>query len=528
MASNHCNRLSRVLFATCFTLLAFSSLLVEPTRGAAGDPYCSLYLPIHKITTRTLDEIVHYANLTPINAVVLHVKTPRGELAWPAKNTLANELGVAARTAHLAHHIERLRRDQVHSIAKLDVFADHRLATQKPALGIEDRSTGGSWVDANGLAWSNPTDRRVWDYNIALAVELAQLGIDEIQFDYVRFPSDGDLGRIHYPNAPSDFSKADTIAAFLARAYSALKPFEVTVSADIFGLTAWKTDDFGVGQVLEKMSPHLDVICPMLYPSHFPAGFLGKQSPGDFPQIIMEASVRSMMHRTDKPVRPWVQGFWYNADQIAEQLDGIMKADGRSWAIWNPAGRYGVSYRALEQHVGQLFPKPSFYPNVALLREKSDKHVRGHSAVVNYTDYAAGFSILSLEASGSGSPSKYRTPAAMLTTLDEGIMDHILAKRMVGFDADADPYVKRKKLVDLMCTDIDKDPRRMRPDRPIYVDWSGDCVFTISEIPRQRLDAFAQAGRDREHRESASNAGTTRLDVAAVAPSLLPEAIIAR
>ena len=152
-----------------------------------------------------------------------------------------------------------------------------------PALSVMDSASDTPWTDANDLHWANPSDSRVWDYNIALSKELARMGFDEIQFDYVRFPSDGDLSIISYPNTLPGFSKSDCIASFLEKAHDELKPLGVSISADVFGLTAWKTDDFGVGQVLEKMAPHLDVICPMFYPSHFPSGFLGKQSPGEFP-----------------------------------------------------------------------------------------------------------------------------------------------------------------------------------------------------------------------------------------------------
>jgi hypothetical protein len=271
-------------------------------------------VPAHKITQRTLDEIVHYAAMTPVNAVVLHVKTPTGQLLWPSKHAIARQLGVSNDHAGLARHVSRLKADNIHTIAKLDVFADHQLAACLPELSVMDVSKNTPWTDANGLHWSNPSHRRVWAYNIALSKELAGIGFDEIQFDYVRFPSDGDLSIIGYPNATPGFSKSDCIRSFLREAYEALKPLGVSISADLFGLTAWKRTDFGIGQVLEKMDPFLDVICPMFYPSHFPSGFLGKRSPGDFPEMIMETSMRSMMRRTNKPIRPWVQGFFYRSD----------------------------------------------------------------------------------------------------------------------------------------------------------------------------------------------------------------------
>ena len=477
----------RVLFLVWMTLL-FSRISAAST---LSDHYQAVYVPPHKITQRTMDEIVHYAQLTPVNAVVLHVKTPEGKLMWPSDNPTARKMGVSSSHASLVRHVSRLKRDNIHTIAKLDVFADHQLAACLPGLAVMDASIAAPWTDANGLHWSNPSDSRVWAYNIALSRELALMGFEEIQFDYVRFPSDGDLSVVHYPETAAGFSKSDCIQSFLRQAYDQLKPLGVSVSADIFGLTAWKRDDFGIGQVLEKMAPHLDVICPMFYPSHFPSGFLGKQAPGNFPELIMEASMRCMMKRTDKPIRPWVQGFWYQPEQIAAQINGIERALGSSWSIWSPTGRYGLSYRALAERSGVALTRPKFYPTVAELMTASDRSVRGHSQVVNYTSFKSGYSILSLEAPEKGKRSRFSSPVAIVATLEEGIMDQILQTRQIPFRIDAEPYTKRKLLSELLCSDLGKDSRRMQPE-PIYIDWSRDCRFSNRDIPRHRLENFAQ------------------------------------
>jgi hypothetical protein len=482
--------------------------------------YHALYVPSHKITRRTLDEIVHYAALTPVNAVVLHVKTAKGRLMWPSENPTAIALGAGSEHSRLAMHVARLKRDHIRSIAKLDVFADDRLATAMPELSVMDCRTGAPWTDANGLHWVNPADSRVWAYNIALAKELARMGFDEIQFDYVRFPSDGDLSVIRYPNTWPGFSKSDFIEGFLENAYSALKPLGVCVSADVFGLTAWKTDDFGIGQVLEKMAPHLDVICPMFYPSHFPSGFLGKKSPGAFPELIMETSMRSMLKRTNKPVRPWVQGFWYGPKQIVAQIDGIDKASGDSWSIWNPAGHYALSYQAMAERAGITLSRPKFYPTVTDLASRKAHATLGDRGVVNYTSFKQGYSILSLEAADRGSRSPYSSPGAVLSTLEEGIMDHMLKTRGIAFKADAEPYTKRQLLSDMLSRDLGISARRMRPE-PIYVDWAGDCIFTTKGIPQPRLAMYAQADRQALVKNTVRVGSSGPIDVAALAKNLI-------
>ena len=106
---------------------------------------------------------------------------------WPSANKLAVKLGAAVNHSRLKRQVKRLKENSIHTIAKLDVFADHRLAEKLPGYSILQKTTSLPWSDANGLYWSNPRDTRVWEYNIALAKELAQIGFDEIQFDYVRF-----------------------------------------------------------------------------------------------------------------------------------------------------------------------------------------------------------------------------------------------------------------------------------------------------------------------------------------------------
>ena len=237
----------------------------------------AIYLPSHCFTERKITEFAHYAALTGLNAVVLHVKDPYGRIRWKSNNQLARKMGAIASNGLVEHTLRRLKEQGFWCIAKLDVFADHRLVYNNPFMGILDIRTGGPWNDKNGLYWANPYNRKVWEYNIALCRELVDLGFDEIQFDYIRFPSDGDLSVTNYPIKPDNLTRTECIGKFLETAYRKLKPTGVTISVDVFGLVAWKTEDFGVGQKLEAMAPNVDVFCPMFYPSHFPKGFIGQQ-----------------------------------------------------------------------------------------------------------------------------------------------------------------------------------------------------------------------------------------------------------
>lgn len=454
----------------------------------------AVYLPAAAFTERRIAAFLHYARQAGINAAVLHVKDPRGRLHWQTDHPLARAIGAVTAGGSVEDAVRRLKEAGVYTIAKVDIFADSLLAASRPALAVPDAATAKPWSGSNGLHWTAPCDREVWSYNIALCRELAGLGFDEIQFDYIRFPSDGDLSRIPYPALTGGRSKVQCISGFLAAARSVLSPLGVKLSADLFGLTAWKRQDFGVGQVLEAMAPHVDVLCPMLYPSHFPEGFLGWKNPGAYPEKIVRMSLLRMRERTRKPVRPWIQGFWYNASEISLQLDGVSGGGGGGWAVWNPSGTYSVTWLALSQRLNTAFSEPKLYPALDELRRLPPLVVAGlRQSAVNVTNYRRGYTILSLELPPDGRKGAYSTPIGVVATLDEGIMDRILAARTVPFGIHTAKGIKALRIAGLLSGDIGRSPRRIRP-MPIYIDWRGPCRFTLA-IPSPELSFYLLRAR---------------------------------
>lgn len=467
-------------------------LLPSPSPANTYEHINALYLPSHSFSERKIDEFIHYAQLAGINAAVLHVKDPHGRIRWQSKNVLAGKIEAVASNGQLERALKQLRAEGFWTIAKLDVFADHQLVSTRPDMGIVDMRSGTAWSDKKGLYWANPYNQKVWQYNIALCRELVGLGFDEIQFDYIRFPSDGDLSAIQYPLNAGELSKTRCIAKFLESAYATLKPSGVIISVDVFGLVAWKTVDFGVGQIIETMAPHVDVICPMLYPSHFPPGFLGKKNPGKYPLDIMQLSMKRMRSRTDKSIRPWIQGFWYKPADINAQLDGVSAGGTTGWSVWSPSGNYSTTYEALADRMNQTFPDPEFYPSVSEISDMNDRIIPGNSRIVNLTNYNKGYSIVSLEEFKKNTKATYSTLIEVLETFDEGIMDRILKTRKIPFSRSTCKYSKKLHLADLLSNDLQIDPRRLRP-RPIYIDWQNGCRFTGS-IPESRLISYRIAG----------------------------------
>lgn len=477
----------RNLFTVLATLVATTVVMAQ---SEPPIPLHGIYLPGQCLTDRRIDKILYYTPLTGINAVVLHAKDPRGRLYWASRHPLSAAMEASVCRGQFQKAVRRLKARGIWTIAKVDVFIDTLLVRHHPHLGVADNQTGRPWTDRGGLHWSNPYDPKVWQYNIELAKELAGLGIDEIQFDYVRFPTDGELGRIAYPRAGPAQTRPETIGAFLTTAQKALKPMGVVISADLFGLTAWKSDDFGVGQVIEKIAPHVDVICPMLYPSHFPPGFLGWPHPGEHPLEIMKKSLTRLQRRTDRPVRPWIQGFWYTPAQINAQLDGIAETGQKSWSVWNSAGNYTTLYQAISERTGQTFAAPTFYPALKTLRLQPPRLVRGHRRIVHYTNPAEAFTLISLERPVPGTARRHHTPQIVLGLMDEAVMDRILTCRGMRISPMTGRHWKIDQLGQLLSEDLDLSPRKIRP-RPIYVDWASGsaCRFTF-QVPQRRLKAY--------------------------------------
>lgn len=349
-------------------------------------------------------------------------------------------------------------------------------------MSVVDRKTGGLWADKSGLHWANPYETMVWDYNIALCKELVKIGFDEIQFDYVRFPSDGDLKNIHYPVVIKKITKAGCIGRFLKAAFTELHSTGVWLSVDVFGLTAWKKTDFGVGQIVEKIVPYVDVICPMFYPSHFPPGFLRLKNPGKYPGYIMKQSLKRMEKRTKINIRPWIQGFWYTPDEIIAQLDEAMKIQTGGWMIWNASGDYGKTYLALEKQMDTKFPIPKFYDSLSDLKKKKNSTIKGNQRIINFTSYQEGYSILSLELPHPGQKSNYSIFFNVLATLDEAIIDQILSIRNIPYNKLTGKPEKIMYLSGLLAKDLGVDLRRMQP-KPVYIDWLNTCRFALYQHP---------------------------------------------
>ena len=289
---------------------------------------------------------------TELNALVIDVKGDRGLVPYPSSVALATQAGAqqVITVRDMPALIQSLRDKGVYLIARIVVFKDTLLVGLKPELAVRD-AQGNVWRDREGLMWGDPLRREVWQYNIDLAVEAAQLGFDEIQFDYVRFP---DAKGLRFAQANTETARVDAITGFLAEARQRLSPYNVFVSADIFGYVSWNANDTAIGQQLERLGPVLDILSPMLYPSGFQFGIPGYRNPVAAPYAIVERSLQKAKERTALDglhFRPWLQAFrdygfdrrTFGATQIRAQIDAAEAVGSNGWMLWNPRNQYSAA-----------------------------------------------------------------------------------------------------------------------------------------------------------------------------------------
>jgi hypothetical protein len=324
----------------------------------------AIYIPFGLLTLPDrIDELLDMVARTELTAVVIDVKGDRARLAWPSKVPLAQEIGAyAPYVMDIEEVLRRCHERGIYTIARMVVFKDDVLAEARPGWTV--RRGGAAYKDLEGLRWVDPFLEEVWDYNIALAREVAALGFDEIQLDYLRFPSDGQVTGLTYSQASTLESRTQTIAEFCRRFYEAISATPAFTSADIFGLTMWVTpeSDMGIGQRVHDIAQHMDYISPMLYPQTFGPGNLGYARPLLHPYEVIFRSVRATQGRTDTLVRPWLQhyslgGVTYGPVELLKQRKGSEDAGGSGWIYWNSRGQYDE--RIFEPDAYRLLPEGS-------------------------------------------------------------------------------------------------------------------------------------------------------------------------
>jgi len=286
---------------------------------------------------------------TEINALVIDIKMDRGQIAFATNNAIANKIG--AQELILFKDIKKftseLRKEGIYSIARIVTFKDTPLITAYPNWGVR-KSYGSLFKDKEGLYWIDPSRRDSWNYMIDIAEETAKAGFDEIQFDYVRFP---DAKGVKFSVENTQAERVKAISGFLEAARTRLTPYNVFISADIFGYVSWHNADIEIGQRVDALSPYVDYLSPMLYPSGFNAGIPGHPDPVKANYEVVKQSLDKALEKSGtSPLayRPWLQAFRdyafdrriYGAKEIREQIAASEAFGSCGWILWNPRNVY--------------------------------------------------------------------------------------------------------------------------------------------------------------------------------------------
>ena len=312
------------------------------------------YLTYYGIMDRTIrTRVFDLVDKTELNAVVIDVKGDRGWILYRTEVPLAISIGAQGPAIYKEFDalLADLKARGVYTIARIVTFKDNVLASARPDLAIIDTRTGKPWIDNENLAWVDPFREETWAYNIAIAQEAVRKGFDEVQFDYVRFPTDGKLSAAKYAKPNNKDTRLPTIAAFLERARKQIGASGAFVAADVFGYTAFNENDTDIGQRVEELTPHLDFICPMVYPSGYHKGIPGFRNPVENSYHVVHESVRLTKKRaahTVVRVRPWLQDFKdyafdkriFGVTEVKAQIKGSDDAGGSGWMLWNPKNDY--------------------------------------------------------------------------------------------------------------------------------------------------------------------------------------------
>jgi hypothetical protein len=317
------------------------------------------------------------------NSVVFDIKDSDGIVNIAFDHPLAS--GQRHYISDLPKLIHFLHSLNMHAIARIAIFRDEHLVTSHPELAVKSRRSGQPWRENGKLVWTDPSNPKVQDYDIALAKFVAQSGVDEVQFDYVRFPAEGDQKDAAFafqtdlpkpncrdgacPVSPAarpatgrpktkDLQRSEVIADFLKRAYAEIHPTGALFSLDVFGVMAWQrpVDLSHTGQDIVAMAKHCDVLSPMIYPSHF-FGMDGIARPGDAPEhFIGESMDRFKLITKDSGVviRPWLQAFaWrtktYSPKYVEVQTEVAKQKGGIGFLFWNANNDYSKPYTAMPE-----------------------------------------------------------------------------------------------------------------------------------------------------------------------------------
>ncbi len=319
------------------------------------------------------DSLFKLADETEINAIVVDVKDYTGTVFFPSTVAIAG--GKGCTTSTFRELVKEMHRHGIYVIGRITVFQDPLYTKTHPEYAVKKASDGSTWHDHKGLAFVDVGAEPFWKYIEGIAHEAHALGVDELNFDYIRYPSDGPMKDVAYTHSRGSYQEnLERFFVHLSRAVRVEQDKHTPIlSADLFGMTTTNTDDLNIGQVLERAMPYFDYIAPMVYPSHYPPKFHGYPNPNKEVYGVVNYSMGEAVRRaeaTTTPIawfggekiptttpqlytkkayprtmmRPWLQDFDYGGDygpvEVRAQIQATYDVGLTSWMLWAPSNRY--------------------------------------------------------------------------------------------------------------------------------------------------------------------------------------------
>ncbi len=300
-------------------------------------------------TPSVREKLLTLIDETEINAVIIDIKDGTGKVSFPLTDPKLSKIGSSDnRIRDISDLIKTLHSKGVYVIGRIATFQDPYYASAHPEVAIR-HSDGTLWADRKGELWVDPGAQSFWEYIADTAKASYAMGFDEINFDYIRYPSDGDMSDMILPVSGERY-KPGVIASFWSYIGGVMKASGIPSSGDVFGMTTTTTTDLNIGQILEDALLNFDYVAPMVYPSHYPAGFLGFKNPAEHPYEVIKDTVGSGIERakalgvSPSKIRPWLQDFdmgaEYGPDKVRAQIQALNDLGISSWMLWDPSNVY--------------------------------------------------------------------------------------------------------------------------------------------------------------------------------------------
>lgn len=304
-------------------------------------------------------KLVKLVEDTEVNAVVIDIKDYTGTVSHDM-----NSAGSGCKVGDMPEFIESLHQKGIYVIGRVTVFQDPLFTKMHPDLAVKKKSDLSVWKDKKGISFVDVGAKPFWDYIVSIATSSYAIGYDEINFDYIRYPSDGDMKDIYFSHTGTT-TKKEMLRQFFEYLDQKMKGEGIITSADLFGMTTTNTDDLNIGQVLEYALLNFDYVAPMVYPSHYPPQFNGWPDPNKVPYDIIKFSMGAAVSRVNflkneiasstpnspllerlgsKQLRPWLQDFdypvSYTKEMVRTQIQATYDVGLISWMLWDPSNKY--------------------------------------------------------------------------------------------------------------------------------------------------------------------------------------------